>query len=359
MIRMMLTHLLTASGHSVTAKESGEPALELLRTEPHDLVLLDVRMPGLDGYEVLERMMGDETLQHIPVVMISTVNDMESVVRCIEKGATDYLPKPFEPSLLHARIKNTLEKKHSRDREMRHLEELKENYRRLEELEKMRDSLTRMIVHDMRTPLTSMLTGVQTLEAMKDDDPDRREVFGLAVEGGQVLLGMINDLLDISKMEDGSFKLERQEVKIPDLMTHGIRQIESLADQKALKVVLDLQPNLPAVRADGDKLLRTIVNLLSNAIKFTPEGGTISALASRASQGTYFAVRDTGEGVPKEYFDRIFEKFGQVETRKSGRKMSTGLGLTFCKMVVEAHGGRIWLESEMGKGSTFQFVLPA
>jgi len=116
---------------------------------------------------------------------------------------------------------------------------------------------------------------------------------------------------------------------------------------------------LPALQADEDKLRRTLVNLLGNSIKFTPQGGVTLIISDHPEEGAiWFAVRDTGEGIPKDAFERIFEKFGQVETRKAGRKMSTGLGLTFCKMVAEAHGGRIWVESELGVGSVFTVAIP-
>jgi two-component system, sensor histidine kinase and response regulator len=122
----------------------------------------------------------------------------------------------------------------------------------------------------------------------------------------------------------------------------------------------EIVPDLPTLYADEEKLLRTLVNLLGNAIKFTPAGGavTLSARPSDTERVLLLSVTDTGEGIPAEAFARIFEKFGQVESRQAGRRMSTGLGLTFCKMVVEAHGGRIWVESELGQGSTFSFTVP-
>ena len=119
-----------------------------------------------------------------------------------------------------------------------------------------------------------------------------------------------------------------------------------------------MQPGIPHPTADDDKLRRILVNLLGNALKFTPRGGTITLEAKPDGECLRFGVRDTGEGIPKEAFERIFEKFGQVETRKSGRKMSTGLGLTFCRLATEAHGGSIWVESEVGVGSTFYFTIP-
>ena len=171
---------------------------------------------------------------------------------------------------------------------------------------------------------------------------------------------MINDLLDISKMEEGSMNLERHELTAAAVVDQALQQVASLAAQQKLTLARELAPDLPRFWADEDKLRRMLVNLLGNAIKFTPVGGTvtISVRADDEENTLLFAVRDTGEGIPPEAFERIFEKFGQVENRKAGRKMSTGLGLTFCKLAAEAHGGRIWLESRLGQGSTFSFTIP-
>ena len=141
----------------------------------------------------------------------------------------------------------------------------------------------------------------------------------------------------------------------------ALQHVAELARDKEVRLEWDAPDGLPALRGDSEKLRRTFVNLIGNAIKFTPRRGTIRVtIAHRPADREFvFAVQDTGEGIPKEAFGKIFQKFGQVEDRKSGRRNSTGLGLTFCKMVAEAHGGRIWVESELGKGSTFSFTIPA
>jgi signal transduction histidine kinase len=171
---------------------------------------------------------------------------------------------------------------------------------------------------------------------------------------------MVNDLLDISKLEDGSLKLEYGTVDPAVLAERATSQVSLLTREKGLNLVTDVPPDLVAFSGDEDKLRRTLVNLLGNAIKFTPAGGTVTVVSRllENEEAIFFSVQDTGEGIPEEAFGRIFEKFGQVESRKAGRKMSTGLGLTFCKMAVEAHRGRIWVESELGKGSQFNFIVP-
>jgi signal transduction histidine kinase len=228
----------------------------------------------------------------------------------------------------------------------------------IEALSRAKDDLTHMIVHDLRTPLTALIGGLQTMEVLGELNADQQEFLEMSISGGGMLLEMINELLDISKLEDGSLRLEYCDLSAETLTRTAALQVAQLAEQKGLRLDTALDPELPPLRADEDKLRRTLVNLLGNAIKFTPSGGSVTLGARRADHSVVFSVHDTGEGIPKEAFERIFEKFGQVESRKAGRKLSTGLGLTFCKMAVEAHGGRIWVESEPEVGSTFSFTLP-
>lgn len=235
--------------------------------------------------------------------------------------------------------------------------ELRRTLKQLRELQTLRDNLTQMIVHDLRTPLTSLLGGLQVMEMSNELN---EELLAISIHGGKTLLGMINDLLDIEKLEDGSLKLEYSSLDAGGLVSQAFEQVAVLADGREIVLMSDIAPALPIVNADAGKLLRTLVNLLGNAIKFTPAGGSVilSVRREEGDTGLLFAVRDTGEGIPADAMERIFEKFGQVESRQSGRTMSTGLGLSFCKMVVEAHRGCIWVESVMGSGSTFFFRIP-
>jgi signal transduction histidine kinase len=358
--RKILAYRLRLQGYAVVTAENGNEALEAMQKQKCDLVLLDITVPEIDGYPTLQQFKSDDKLRHIPVVVLSAQDELENVVRCLEMGAEDYITRPFNPTLLNARIVSCLDKKLARDREIHLFEQLQQNYKRLQELEKLRDDLTHMIIHDLRTPLTSIMMGMQTLEVVGEMSDDQREIMDIALFGGETLLGMINDLLDIVKMESGSLKLNYAKLDIPKLVASSIDQVASLLKEK--KLTLDEQNDTHSIMAHGDenKLQRTLVNLLGNAIKFTPSGGivTVGVRLDETKQFLRFSVSDTGEGIPAEWLTRIFEKFGQVESRLHGHKASTGLGLTFCKLAVEAHNGNIGVESELGKGSTFYFTIP-
>ena len=334
----------------------------MLRAETFDLVLLDIMMPEMDGYEVLRDIKADEQLRNIPVIMVSALTELDSVARCIEMGAEDYLPKPYNPTL-------PLRAQQLAPRLRKNMPEIARSicssrcskaYKRLQELENLRDDLTHLIIHDLRTALTSVIAGMQTMAVVGDLSESQREMLGIAVSGGETMLGMINDLLDVEKLESGTLQLDYAVLSADELVASAISQMTPLAEEKQLKLRRQVAADLPPLNGDERKLRRTMVNLLGNAIKFTPSGGTvkIEAQSSKDGQSVEFFVRDTGEGIPAEAFGRIFEKFGQAESRQGGRNMSTGLGLTFCKLAVESHGGHIEVASALGKGSTFSFTIP-
>jgi two-component system, sensor histidine kinase and response regulator len=351
----VLSRRLKQQGHTVRAVSSGREALQLMREVAFDLVLLDIMMPDMDGYEVLGHIKADERLHHIPVIMISALHEVESVVRCIEAGAEDYLAKPFNPTLLKARIGACLEKKRGRDRETVLFEQLQKNYKRLQEVEQLRDDMRNMIVHDLRTPLTAVMIGVEMLEKHGALNETQREMMGIAVGGGKTLLGMINDLLDVEKMESGSTQLQYDPLSAEVLVAGAVEQVSSLAEDGQTTLVTEVAPGLPDFQGDQNMLSRTLVNLIANAIKFT-RSGTVTIRASQdEGNNIRFEIRDTGEGIPSEAFERIFEKFGQLDSRN---RVGTGLGLAFCKLAVEAHGGHIRVESTPGVGSTFSFTIP-
>lgn len=230
--------------------------------------------------------------------------------------------------------------------------------------ETLREDLIRMMVHDLRSPLTSVLGSLQVLETTLQDAYSRQAVR-IASSGSHRLLDLINALLDISKMEAGQMPLKKQPIKWPRLVSEALERVKSIAASEEVSIQPQLAPGLPTVEADESVLLRVLINLLDNALKFSPAGATItiSVTASRPSNApsvphTLCQVIDEGPGIPPEYQQRIFEKFFQVPD-SSGKRRGSGLGLAFCRLAIEAHGGRIWVESIPGHGSTFAFTLPA
>src|SRR6185295_5935949 len=248
----------------------------------------------------------------------------------------------------------SLEKKRARDRETALYDQLQQNYSRLQELEKLRDDMRNMIVHDLRTPLTALIVGMEMVVNLGPLNRSQRDMMTIATGGGKTLLDMINELLDIEKMEAGTTQLHYQPLSPATLVAAAVEQVAALAEIEQTTLAIDVPAGLASFPGDAGKLTRTLVNLIANAIRFT-KGGTVTIAAAQQPETIRFTVRDTGSGIPAEAFGRIFEKFGQVDRRS---KAGTGLGLAFCKLAVEAHGGTIGVESTPGAGSTFSFTIP-
>jgi signal transduction histidine kinase len=239
-------------------------------------------------------------------------------------------------------------------------------------ISELRNDLSSMIVHDVRNPLMVVLTALKVLDrvdAVQQDARCQRYLRNAGVAGDEVLR-LVGSLLDIQKLESGELSLQRTEFGLGDVVARVVTNNRILAEVEEVSLDYNTAPDVPAIRADLDLVLRTVENLVGNAVKFTPGGGVVQVsvrLARReelevhlanVERGVLVEVRDSGEGIPAEEQTRIFEKFGVVESRKRRVKVSTGLGLALCKLVVTTHGGAIWVDSQPGKGSRFAFILP-
>ena len=332
---LLLVRMLEARGYNPRPVSSGKLALQAARAEPPDLILLDVAMPEMNGYEVCEQLKADAKLKDIPVIFISALSATIDKVKAFGVGGIDYVTKPFQTEEVYARVQTHL---------------------RLRRLEELRTDLTHMVVYDLRNPLTILFGLLDILEnpALKTISANTREFATLARLSIEDLNNMINSILDVSKMEAGEMKLHRESCDINLLIRTLLATLQTLPGSRT--VTLDA-PDVPlTVMTDVVLIRRVLQNLLSNALRYTPSGGDIRVSVTSSPSKVRVTVTDAGPGIAPEFHQSIFEKFGQVEDREN--RTGTGLGLTFCKLAVEAHGGRIGVESEVGQGSAFWFTLP-
>jgi signal transduction histidine kinase len=233
-----------------------------------------------------------------------------------------------------------------------------DNYLKLRNLELEREELVQMLVHDLRNPLSSLIMGLDLLRAASSPEEGQKCLEG-AQQAAQFLLRMVNDILDVSKSQAGRLSLELGDVFAGEIVLIACTLVEQMADEAGVKIKADVAADVPVFQGDKEKIRRVLVNLISNAVQHTPQNGEINVSVHRDSEAKriIFEIADTGMGIPKEAFAQIFEKFNQSKIRKAG-KVSTGLGLPFCKMAVEAHGGHISVESELGRGTIFRFEIP-
>jgi signal transduction histidine kinase len=232
------------------------------------------------------------------------------------------------------------------------------------QLAKMRDEMTHMLIHDLRSPLSTLQGALNVVdENLAEGNVEAaKQLVTIAQHSSEKMLRLIDDLLDISQLEGDRIPLQLEAIEVEEMLEAMAEQVAPLAEQAQISVAVEVDPDLPAVRVDAEYFERVLNNLIDNAYKFTPDGGSIRIWARKANQngsaGVLIGVSDDGPGIPKEDQNRLFKKFQQVISNK-GRRTGTGLGLVYCKLVVEAHGGKIWVESEPGKGSTFMVKLVA
>lgn len=370
LMRQRFRRSIRSGEYELLFAHNGIEAMEKLRENWDIAVMLtDINMPQMDGLTLLGELeqFNKESGHLTKAVVVSAYGDMDNIRTAMNRGAFDFLTKPIDFQDVEITINKTLDyvrqiKEGHRAEEYRIAKVVaEENYAKLQELELLRDSLVHMIIHDLRTPLTGVIGAMQLLEMGTAGDLNelQTEFVTMSLDSAQMLLDMINDLLNISKMESGTLTIAPCEIHSHEIAHRALQQVRALAKEKEVELHDELASDLPLLLADAEMLCRILVNLMGNAIKFTPVRGRVrlNVTLDGNSNQIRFTVQDSGIGIPPEAFERIFDKFGQVEGN-SGTRTSTGLGLTFCKMAVEAHGGRIWVESTIDEGSTFSFVLP-
>ena len=289
----------------------------------------------------------------IPVIFVTAQNDPSARVKAIEAGGDDFLLKPHDRHVLGARVRSLLQLKRATDA-------LAESLERLQGEQRTREDLVRMVVHDLKSPLTAILA---TLEMLRDGD------FGAIDEGprralsdveGQAedLLGLIQDLLDVSKVEEQSLLLQPEPIAPAALFAELCFDWAARFQQAQTTTRIDVTEDAPVFAADKTLLKRVLSNLVQNAITHAAVPVTLTFQARREGEGIQLSVQDDGPGIPEANRERIFQKFAQLRDAGAPKVRSSGLGLAFCRVAVESHGGRIWVESTLGEGSTFHLILP-
>ncbi|HLG68923.1 MAG TPA: response regulator [Chloroflexota bacterium] len=340
-IELLQAHL-TRAGYQVRTATSGQECLDAVAAKPPDLILLDVMMPGMDGFEVCRRLRSHDSGKSIPVVMVTALQERADKLRALEMGANDFLSKPVDRAELLARVRTLLE--------------LHKMLRAQDDLIRMKDELLSVVSHELRTPLASLVGFAELLLTRTYSDEQQREFLTVMHQEGRRLTALIGDFLDLQRMESGRQSVHLQPCSLREAID---RAVATVGEDPQRPITVDVPDDLPEVDADPDRLVQVLCNLLSNARKYSPQGGQIAVNTLLGERGIRVRVRDHGLGLPPEALPKLFQKFYRVDNSDRRAITGTGLGLAICRQIIAEHGGRIGVNSAgLGEGSVFWFTLP-
>jgi signal transduction histidine kinase len=364
-IRDFLYEALTRlGGFNVELAKDGEEALKKIEKENFDLVLTDMKMPKMDGLQLITEIAKSkpETL----MVLLTGHGSIDSALEAMRRGASDYLSKPINLDEMLMRLRKVLEERQRFISLKDHATELERANQELKKIDEMKSEFVSVASHELRTPLAAIKNAVQLMLQEKTGgiNENQKRFLSMAERNINRLTNILNNLLDLSRIESGKTNLKFEELDIRNSIEFILSSLKTQADEKSIRLQMEIPEKLPSVYGDREKVEQILTNLVGNAIKFTPEGGEISVSAKPfENEGNMdmvaISVRDSGIGIPEDQLDRIFEKFHQVEDSLRRSIVGAGLGLAIAKSLVEAHHGKIWAESEVGKGSIFTFTLPS
>jgi two-component system sensor histidine kinase/response regulator len=345
--------ILRHEGYEIAEASSGEQALEVYATFQPNLVLLDVMMPGIDGFttcRTLKKVYGDKCA---PVIFVTAKSEADDVVMGFDAGGVDYLTKPFRPKEVVARIRTHLSNQQL-------VEQQKLLVSQLSKANADKDRFLGMCAHDLRNPLSS----IRGLAELLDEDAvgpmtgEQKEIIQTIHGASQSMLQLVNELLDVATIEGGHLKLDKLPTSMAEIVERSVHLSNMEAGKKNTKIEMVKTNGDPIVDVDRNKMRQVVDNIISNAVKYSPKGSIITVVIHANADVAGFAVRDNGPGIPDSERHLLFKDYGRLSAKPTGGEKSTGLGLAICRKIVEAHNGTIGVENIPGRGAEFIVSLP-
>lgn len=346
-----LVAALRLDGHECTEAHDGAEAVKRFVAERPDLCVFDVKMPGLDGLKATRRVKAEARGSYVPVLLVTGLDDVEDRVAGFDAGADDFLTKPVEAWELRARVRTFLQI-------VAQQRATEEALRKLGELQTFRDELSELIVHDLKSPLASLMSNLAFVESRFPGDEEGRDAVADCRDSTARLLRMATELLDMSRLEEGRLQPVLREVSARGLLDSAAHSRAHEMSFREIRVQVTGDRGL-RVRLDADLVGRVIDNLIDNALRYTPREGRIHLDAAPGALGVRIAVLNSGPPIPLADRDRIFTKYERVVGARGASTSNRGLGLYFCRLAIEAHGGRISIDDAGGTGARFLVDLPA
>lgn len=342
----ILTGILKPEGYLLAEAESGEQALEVYEKFQPDLLLLDVVLPGIDGFATCRELRRRHAEAGAPVIFITAKAESDDIVEGLSAGGVDYLPKPFRAKEVVARIRTHLQSRLL--------------FEQLTQANEAKNRFLGMAAHDLRNPLASIRGLAEFLEdpTMGSLNPDQRDLVTTIRDTSQSMLRLVNELLDVATIEAGELNIQLSPCQLGDILGKCIYLANMEAARKKTTIVMEPLSNIPEIQADEAKIKQVAENLLSNAVKYSPPSSTIRVALKVSDRDVALSVFDQGPGIPDKERDQLFKDFGRLSTKPTAGEKSTGLGLAICHKIVEAHRGTINAYNLPNRGCEFRVTLP-
>jgi two-component system sensor histidine kinase/response regulator len=342
------SQVLEKAGYAVLVAEQGIEGIKLAREHLPYMAFVDLKMPNISGMEIIEILSRD--IPDIVLVMITGFATIVSAVEAMQKGAYDYLPKPFNPDQLRALAKRGLEHRN-----------LKIETKRLrQEKDLMERNFITFVSHEMRSPLVVIRQYIEALNEIAGDrfDKDVKEIIERCRKRIQNLEEMVEHWLDISRIENGTLAEQKVCLSLASIISQSVEEMNPLCRKRGISLETNIPQKLPQITGDAESLVRVITNIIGNATKYTPEGGKITVTCQHDKYYINVSIADTGTGIPPDKLSLIFDPFFRCGG-KNEKHSGSGLGLTFCKKIMESHKGCIAVSSKEGEGTTFVLTFPS
>lgn len=370
---LSLEGLLKREGLTLLKAHSGTEALELLLQHDIALALVDVQMPEMDGFQLAEIMRGSQRTKNIPIIFVTASNaDQPRRFRGYEAGAVDFISKPIEPAILRSKANiffdlylQRQEVASQRDQlaeasaeNARLLNETREYARALKEADQRKNEFLATLSHELRNPMTPLQSGLEILQK-EPDKATRKKIYDMIGRELNHMVALVNDLLDISRISEGKINLQREPLKLKDVVQFALESNQNFARIHEHEIELDIDDDTLWADADPVRLVQVVSNLINNAVKYTPKHGKITVSVAREDNAAAIRVKDTGAGIPRNMLSQIFELFTQIDSTSGKTQGGLGIGLSLARKLVQLHSGEISAESEgINCGSTFTVRLP-
>lgn len=355
----LLSHVLSKEGYISIEAKDGETAIEMAKEHEPDLILLDIMMPGMDGFEVIKHLKSDDQLAEVPIIFLSALTETDDKIQGFKYGGVDYITKPFQKEETLARIKTHLKIRFLQKQLNERIRILRDREVALSRLNQKKDDLVRMVSHDIKNPLTGI---IGLVKLMRDSDKitaeEQKQMLSVIEESGNNLLNMVREMLDRETKKIEPEEVEYSEALVSELIERVIAMNKAKAVVKNISLNYTITPKKLHVIADQNKLEIALNNLVSNALKFTPSEGEVSVEVGINSDDMLIKVIDTGIGIPEKMQPDLFKKHEKSSRKGTSGEVGTGLGLDIVQLYVELHGGTIWVESRLDQGTTFFISIP-